>query len=72
MRFGVTLPPFNAWSDPRAIMAMAADAEVAGWNGFFLWDHVSWNPAWGTPSIVAATQESPTFFGSGTPGGVPS
>jgi hypothetical protein len=53
-------------------MAMAAEAEVAGWNGFFLWDHVSWNPAWGTPSIVAATQESPTFFGSGTPGGVPS
>jgi alkanesulfonate monooxygenase SsuD/methylene tetrahydromethanopterin reductase-like flavin-dependent oxidoreductase (luciferase family) len=53
MRFGVTLPPFNEWSDPRVVMAMAAEAEGAGWDGFFLWDHVSWNPAWGgTPSIA--------------------
>ena len=28
MRFGVTLPPFNEWSDPRVVMAMAAEAEV--------------------------------------------
>ena len=40
MRFGITLPPFNDWSDPRTVMAMAADAEAAGWDGFFLWDHV--------------------------------
>jgi alkanesulfonate monooxygenase SsuD/methylene tetrahydromethanopterin reductase-like flavin-dependent oxidoreductase (luciferase family) len=52
MRFGVTLPPFNAWSDPKTIMAMAAEAEAVGWDGFFLWDHVSWNPSWGTPSIA--------------------
>ncbi|HXD25738.1 MAG TPA: LLM class flavin-dependent oxidoreductase, partial [Propionibacteriaceae bacterium] len=53
MRFGVTLPPFNEWADPRMIMAMAAEAEAAGWDGFFLWDHISWNPAWGgTPAIA--------------------
>jgi alkanesulfonate monooxygenase SsuD/methylene tetrahydromethanopterin reductase-like flavin-dependent oxidoreductase (luciferase family) len=53
MRFGVTLPPFDEWSDPRVIMAMATEAERAGWDGFFLWDHVSWNPAWGTTPAIA-------------------
>jgi alkanesulfonate monooxygenase SsuD/methylene tetrahydromethanopterin reductase-like flavin-dependent oxidoreductase (luciferase family) len=53
MRFGVTLPPFSEWSDPRTVMAMAVDAEAAGWDGFFLWDHVTWNPAWGgTPPMA--------------------
>jgi alkanesulfonate monooxygenase SsuD/methylene tetrahydromethanopterin reductase-like flavin-dependent oxidoreductase (luciferase family) len=34
-------------------MAIAADAEAAGWDAFFLWDHVSWNPEWGgTPPIA--------------------
>jgi alkanesulfonate monooxygenase SsuD/methylene tetrahydromethanopterin reductase-like flavin-dependent oxidoreductase (luciferase family) len=52
VRYGVTLPPFDDWSDPRVVMAMAAEVEAAGWDGFFLWDHVSWNPAWGTPRIA--------------------
>src|SRR4051812_24607979 len=52
MRFGITLPPFNDWSEPRTVMEMAAEAEAAGWDGFFLWDHVGWNPAWGSPAIA--------------------
>lgn len=49
----MTLPPFGEWSDPRTIMEMAVEAEAAGWDAFFLWDHVSWNPAWGgTPPIA--------------------
>ena len=53
VRFGVTLPPFNDWSDPRTIMAMARESEAAGWDGFFLWDHVTWNPAWGGSPPIA-------------------
>jgi alkanesulfonate monooxygenase SsuD/methylene tetrahydromethanopterin reductase-like flavin-dependent oxidoreductase (luciferase family) len=53
MQYGVTLPPFADWSDPRVVMQMAADAEAAGWDGFFLWDHVTWDPNWGgTPPIA--------------------
>jgi len=53
VRHGVTLPPFAEWSDPRVVMQMAADAEAAGWDGFFLWDHVTWDPNWGgTPPIA--------------------
>jgi alkanesulfonate monooxygenase SsuD/methylene tetrahydromethanopterin reductase-like flavin-dependent oxidoreductase (luciferase family) len=34
-------------------MAIASEADRAGWDGFFLWDHVTWNPAWGgTPAIA--------------------
>lgn len=53
MRYAVTLPPFAEWSDPRTVMEMAVDAEAAGWDAFFLWDHVTWDPAWGgTPPIA--------------------
>jgi alkanesulfonate monooxygenase SsuD/methylene tetrahydromethanopterin reductase-like flavin-dependent oxidoreductase (luciferase family) len=53
VRSALTLPPFAEWSDPRTIMTMAAEADAAGWDAFFLWDHVSWNPDWGgTPPIA--------------------
>ena len=53
MRFGVTLPAFGPWSDPATVMEMARDADTSGWDAFFLWDHVSWNPAWGgTPPMA--------------------
>jgi len=53
MRYGVTLPAFAEWSDPGTVMDIAAEAEVAGWDGFFLWDHVTWNPEWGgTPAMA--------------------
>jgi alkanesulfonate monooxygenase SsuD/methylene tetrahydromethanopterin reductase-like flavin-dependent oxidoreductase (luciferase family) len=34
------LPPFGDLSDPRLIADLAAEAEAAGWDGVFLWDHV--------------------------------
>jgi alkanesulfonate monooxygenase SsuD/methylene tetrahydromethanopterin reductase-like flavin-dependent oxidoreductase (luciferase family) len=53
MRFGVTLPLFAEWADPRAVLELASDVEASGWDGFFVWDHVTWNPAWGgTPPMA--------------------
>jgi alkanesulfonate monooxygenase SsuD/methylene tetrahydromethanopterin reductase-like flavin-dependent oxidoreductase (luciferase family) len=53
MRYGVTLPAFAEWLDPWTVMDIAAEAEAAGWDGFFLWDHVAWNPEWGgTPAMA--------------------
>lgn len=40
MRFGVTLPAFDPLSDIHRLIKLAVDAEAAGWDGFFLWDHV--------------------------------
>ena len=40
MRYAVNVPNFEDYSDVRAVAALAADAEAAGWDGFFLWDHI--------------------------------
>jgi alkanesulfonate monooxygenase SsuD/methylene tetrahydromethanopterin reductase-like flavin-dependent oxidoreductase (luciferase family) len=34
------LPPFGDLFDPRLLADLAAEAEDAGWDGIFLWDHV--------------------------------
>jgi alkanesulfonate monooxygenase SsuD/methylene tetrahydromethanopterin reductase-like flavin-dependent oxidoreductase (luciferase family) len=34
------LPPFGELSDPRLLADLASEAEAAGWDGIFLWDHV--------------------------------
>ncbi|TRO60275.1 LLM class flavin-dependent oxidoreductase [Streptomyces sp. IB201691-2A2] len=39
-RFGVYLPPFGPFGDPRVLVELAVRAEAAGWDGVFLWDHV--------------------------------
>jgi alkanesulfonate monooxygenase SsuD/methylene tetrahydromethanopterin reductase-like flavin-dependent oxidoreductase (luciferase family) len=42
MRFGVNMP--NA-GDPATLVEFAAAADRAGWDGFFLWDHIHALPA---------------------------
>lgn len=45
MRYCVTVPNFGPGLDARALAGWAADAEAAGWDGFFLWDHLlPWDP----------------------------
>ncbi len=39
-RRGIFVAPFDELADPRVIAELAQDAEAAGWDGFFLWDHV--------------------------------
>ena len=40
MHFGLTLPPFHQFSDAQLIVDMCREAEQAGWDAFFLWDHM--------------------------------
>src|SRR5919106_1748266 len=42
MRFALSMP--NA-GDPAALVELAAAADRAGWDGFFLWDHIHALPA---------------------------
>lgn len=42
MRHAVFLPPFDALAEPRVVADLAAEAEQAGWDGCFLWDHVAY------------------------------
>lgn len=39
---GLFLPPFDDLADPGALIGLAREAEEAGWDGFFLWDHIDY------------------------------
>ena len=45
MRFGMSVPPFGPYGDPRGLAELAARAEAAGWDGFFVWDHMVYDPS---------------------------
>src|SRR5690242_8893935 len=47
MRFALNTPNFGIYFDPRLLAELAHDAEAAGWDGFFLWDHIG--AAWEVP-----------------------
>ena len=40
MRFGVYVPNFRSYADPRRLADLARQAEAAGWDGIFIWDHM--------------------------------
>jgi alkanesulfonate monooxygenase SsuD/methylene tetrahydromethanopterin reductase-like flavin-dependent oxidoreductase (luciferase family) len=40
MRYAVNMPNFAEYADARTVAALAADAEAAGWDGAFVWDHM--------------------------------
>jgi alkanesulfonate monooxygenase SsuD/methylene tetrahydromethanopterin reductase-like flavin-dependent oxidoreductase (luciferase family) len=40
MRYAVNVPNFAEYAEVRTVAALAADAEAAGWDGFFVWDHM--------------------------------
>ncbi len=40
MHYGITIPNFGDSYAPRTLAHWARDAERAGWDGFFVWDHV--------------------------------
>jgi probable F420-dependent oxidoreductase len=48
MRYGLVTSNLDDHADPRLAIRLARAAEEAGWEAFFLWDHLGF--AWGTPS----------------------
>lgn len=43
MRFGMNVPIFGEYADPQLLAALAVEAEEAGWDGFWVWDHLQWS-----------------------------
>jgi len=39
----VGVPNVGSFGDPRLLVGLAVAAEEAGWDGFFLWDHLLWD-----------------------------
>lgn len=40
MRYALYVPNFNTFGNAQIVAALAREAELAGWDGFFLWDHL--------------------------------
>lgn len=50
MQFAINMPNFGIFHDARFMAGLAREAEDAGWDGIFIWDHVLWT--W--PEIMPA------------------
>jgi hypothetical protein len=65
VRSGLFVPLFDELADPVAVARLAAEAEEAGWDGFFVWDQVRWRPPvldvadpWITLAVIATDTTS--------------
>jgi alkanesulfonate monooxygenase SsuD/methylene tetrahydromethanopterin reductase-like flavin-dependent oxidoreductase (luciferase family) len=41
LRYAVGLPNVREYADPRVLLELSIEAEEAGWDGAFLWDHIA-------------------------------
>jgi len=58
VRYGLYLPLFEEFADPRRAADLAAVAEQAGWEGLYVWDHIlartmAVGDAWTTLAAIA-------------------
>lgn len=49
MQFAINVPNFGEYADPRVTAELARATEDAGWDGFFVWDHINAGFEPGTP-----------------------
>jgi alkanesulfonate monooxygenase SsuD/methylene tetrahydromethanopterin reductase-like flavin-dependent oxidoreductase (luciferase family) len=49
MRYAINVPNFGDYADPATFVRLAHEAETAGWDGFFVWDHILVERDWGVP-----------------------
>lgn len=40
MRYALYVPNFGTFGDAQVLAELASDAEAAGWDGLFIWDHI--------------------------------
>jgi alkanesulfonate monooxygenase SsuD/methylene tetrahydromethanopterin reductase-like flavin-dependent oxidoreductase (luciferase family) len=64
VKHALFLPIFDELADPAVVARLAAEAEEAGWDGLFVWDHIAYRAPveavadpWVTLSAVACATE---------------
>jgi alkanesulfonate monooxygenase SsuD/methylene tetrahydromethanopterin reductase-like flavin-dependent oxidoreductase (luciferase family) len=65
MQDGLYVQNFGEYGDPHNLIALALEAEQAGWDGFFVWDHlqlyrhsdIPFVDAWVALAAIAARTE---------------
>jgi alkanesulfonate monooxygenase SsuD/methylene tetrahydromethanopterin reductase-like flavin-dependent oxidoreductase (luciferase family) len=69
MHYGIVMANLDDYADPHAAIRLAQAAEGAGWEAFFVWDHLGF--VWGSPScdpwvVLSAVAVSTTRIKLGT------
>lgn len=54
IKFGVNMPNFGDYHQPETLSELAVEAEDAGWDGFFIWDHIEGEQPFADPTIALA------------------
>ncbi len=52
MRYAINIPNFGDYHDASTVATLAAEAEDAGWDGFFTWDHLQGEGPVGDPTVT--------------------
>jgi alkanesulfonate monooxygenase SsuD/methylene tetrahydromethanopterin reductase-like flavin-dependent oxidoreductase (luciferase family) len=62
MQFAVNTPNFGDYADARVLADLAREAEQAGWDAFFIWDHIGagWEVPIGDPWVQLAAMAMTT------------
>lgn len=45
MKYAVSVPAFGDFANPHFLVEAARMVEAGGWDGFFIWDHVFYDPS---------------------------
>jgi alkanesulfonate monooxygenase SsuD/methylene tetrahydromethanopterin reductase-like flavin-dependent oxidoreductase (luciferase family) len=67
VRFGLCVPNFGEFGDPDVLVTLSRQTEAAGWDGFFLWDHIVWRrpvplvDCWVTLGAIASATDRITI-----------
>lgn len=63
MRVAIGVPNVGPFGDPELLVELAVAAEAAGWDGWFLWDHLLYrDPTWpvADPTVTVAAVAAAT------------
>src|SRR5262245_2261037 len=52
MKFGFYTPNFDFCGDARVLAELAREAEDAGWDGYFIWDHLQFGEPTADPWVA--------------------
>ncbi|WP_223291080.1 LLM class flavin-dependent oxidoreductase [Streptomyces avicenniae] len=51
LKYAISVPPHGDYGDPKRLAELAREAEDAGWDGFFLWDHLMFMRGFNGPIV---------------------
>jgi alkanesulfonate monooxygenase SsuD/methylene tetrahydromethanopterin reductase-like flavin-dependent oxidoreductase (luciferase family) len=51
VKYGIYAPNYGELGDARLLAETAREAEQAGWDGFFMWDHMLWTHPANGPTV---------------------